>query len=66
MFVWHLQTEKEPVFRVRTLPRVPGPELIEVGTEQAVFDDVIELNPSEQMQFQELLEAAQAGAPRIQ
>jgi hypothetical protein len=65
MFVWHLQTEKPHVSTARTVQPVTA-ELIEVGTEKTVFDDVIELNDSEQMQFQELLEAAQTGTPRLQ
>src|SRR5215469_9082396 len=66
MFVWHLQTENTPVSTGRTLHPALPPELIEVGTEKTVFDDVIELNDSEQMQFQELLEAAPTGTPHVQ
>ena len=66
MFVWHLTSEDVPAPIARTLQPLPAAELIEVGTEKTVFDDVIELNDSEQMQFQELLEAAQAGTQRIQ
>jgi predicted anti-sigma-YlaC factor YlaD len=65
MFVWHLQSEHGPS-TVRTLQSLPSAELIEAGTEKTVFDDVIELSDTEQMQFQELLEAAQSGAPRLQ
>ena len=63
MFVWHLQTEKAP--SGHTFQPVTA-ELIEAGTEKTVFDDVIELNDSEQMQFQELLEAAQTGIQHVQ
>jgi hypothetical protein len=66
MFVWHLQTEKAPASTGQTLQPGTAALLIEVGTEKTVFDDVIELNDSEQMQFQELLKAAQTGTPRIQ
>ena len=66
MYVWHLRTEKVPVSTGRPLQPFPAAELIEAGTEKTVFDDVIELNDSEQMQFQELLEAAQTGAQRVQ
>lgn len=66
MFVWHLRSEVVPASTGRTLQPLPAAELIEAGTEKTVFDDVIELNDSEQMQFQELLEAAQTGTPRGQ
>jgi hypothetical protein len=72
MFVWHLQTENPQVHApvsvstARTVRPVLTPELIEVGTEKTVFDDVIELNDSEQMQFQELLEAAQTETAHLQ
>jgi len=65
MFVWYVQTENRPVSTGRTLQPLPAAELIEVGTEKTVFDDVIELNDSEQMQFQELLEAAQTGTQHV-
>jgi hypothetical protein len=66
MYVWHLRTEKVLVSTGGPLQPLPAAELIEAGTEKTVFDDVIELNDSEQMQFQELLEAAQSGTQRIQ
>jgi hypothetical protein len=64
-FLWHLQNENRTRSTVLSRQPLSASELIE-GTEKAVFDDVIDLSDSEQEQFQQLLEAAQNGAQRLQ
>jgi hypothetical protein len=61
-----LENERKPSSTVQTVQPLPASELIEAGTEKTVFDDLIELNDSEQAQFQQMLEAAQRGTPRVQ
>jgi len=65
-FVWHLEKDKKPLSAVQTAQPMPASELIEAGAEKTVFDDLIELNDSEQAQFQQMLEAAQTGTQRVQ
>lgn len=64
-FLWHLEKEDKAPAAVQTLQPLPAAELIEAGMGKMVFDEVIELNDSEQQQFQQLLEA-QTGNQRVQ
>src|SRR5262249_17142381 len=68
MFLWHLQLEKENAVSATVQQTRPlaSPELIEVGTEKTVFNDVVDLTDMEQAQFQQLLEAARTGNQRLQ
>jgi hypothetical protein len=67
-FFWHLQNEKVPSTTVESSQSAPAAaDLIESGTEQMVFDDLIDLNDSEQAQLQQMLQAAiQTGTQRLQ
>jgi hypothetical protein len=64
--LWHLQKHDRPSAGVQNTQPLPAPELIEAGTDKTIFDDLIELNDSEQAQFQAMLEAAQRGTQRVQ
>jgi hypothetical protein len=64
-FVWHLQKESRGSATAQATRPLPASQLIEAGAEKTVFDEMIELNDSEQAQFQQLLEAAQNGAQRL-
>jgi len=64
--LWHLQKHDKPSAGVQNTQPLPAPELIEAGTDKTIFDDLIELNDSEQAQFQAMLEAAQRGTQRVQ
>ncbi|HEY2381889.1 MAG TPA: hypothetical protein VGK48_11985 [Terriglobia bacterium] len=65
-FLWHLQKENAAPSKTLTLQTLPAAELIDAGTEKTVFDDVVDLSDTEQAQFQQMLEAAQRGTPRLQ
>jgi len=67
-FVWHLQNERIPSTAVESSQSAPAAaDLIEVGTENTVFDDLIDLNDSEQAQLQQMLQATvQQGTQRFQ
>jgi hypothetical protein len=66
-FLWHLQKDNISTTRVETAsPSTPAADLIEAGTEKAVFDDLMDLSDSEQAQLQQMLLATQKGTPQIQ
>jgi len=66
-FLWHLQKDHNTEFIGLETPKSASPaELIEAGTDKTVFDDLIQLNESEQEQLQQLLESAQKGSPHVQ
>ena len=59
-FVWHLTRDhaSAPAL-VETLPANPDVELIDAGTDKAVFDDLIQLTDAEQERFRQMLESTQ-------
>jgi hypothetical protein len=66
-FLWHLQKDNiAATERDTTVQSTPAADLIEAGTEKTVFDDLMDLNDSEQAQLQQMLLAAQKGTPQIQ
>lgn len=65
-FLWHLQKDKTTSSRAWSSQTLPAADLIEAGTEKTVFEDVVGLSDTEQAQFQQMLEAAQTDAPRLQ
>jgi hypothetical protein len=66
-FLWHLQKDNIEATHIDTTSSsTPAADLIEAGTEKAVFDDLMDLSDSEQVQLQQMLLAAQKGTPQIQ
>ena len=65
-FLWHLRGDVEPIPVVQTTPPAPSAEYVEVGTDAAVFDDLIQLTEMEQEQLRQMLESAQKGTLHVQ
>lgn len=63
----HLQKDRNAEYTNREAPKaVSAAELIEAGTEKTVFDDLMELNDSEQENLHHLLQSRQRGPARVQ
>jgi len=66
-FLWHLQNDHNTVSIGLETPKPASPaEFLEAGTENTVFDDLMELSESEQEQLHRLLQSAQKGSSHLQ
>ena len=65
-FLWHLQKDDMAATSLEATSSTPAADMIEAGTEKAVFDDLMGLSDSEQAQLQQMLLATQKGTAQIQ
>jgi hypothetical protein len=64
--LWHLQRDRAAEALSSNGVQAPAMELIDAGADKAVFDDLIQLNDTEQEQLQKLIESARKESPKLE